>query len=294
MKRIDAERNTSFVGNGQLGTVQTASMTIGDTVHPIISIGSLYDMFAGEDPTKRISYQTFEVNNDAGAGSTLRVILRRFVVDETNTALASGVTVKIDGISYTTGAGGVITHNIDGATYDTLHDFIDAINALPGFVCYIGDALTTHPMNTNDFIDVYSGSAGTGVVVPDATIDLLDTLYRDVSEDDIAYVRIGLPRKFDMAPMKILSIQGSITSATGAAGVLYTDNMDEYVSDGSHQESNIEFTPSTNALTEHVGANVLEASTYRGSLVLKVSATDAAGTSYKVRYQQELGTHRNM
>lgn len=286
MKRIDTERNTSFVGNGQLGTIQTAAMTIGDTVHPIISIGSLYDMFAGEDPRKRISKQTITIA-PTGSSSKLLITLKRYVVDETNAAVASGTSVVIDGTTYTTGAGGVISHTIAGATYTTLHDLIDAINALPGFVCYIGDALTTHSTDSDDFI------ALTETVVPDATIGLLDTLYRDVSEDDVAYVRIGLPRKFDMAPMTLVGISGKITDNTGATGQLITDNMDEYVSDGSHQEVCEEFTPAT-SLTQHVDDDLQGAASYRGSWVLKVAADDAAGASYKVRYQQVLGLHRNM
>lgn len=286
MKRMDTERNVSFIGNGHLGVAQSASMTIGDTVHPIISIGSELNMFAGEDLRKQIRRQTIEVDANGGTSSKLKIVLRRYVVDQYGEPLASGVTVKIGGNEYTTGNGGVITHTLNGETYTTLHDMIDAINALPGFVCYIGDALTTHKMDADDFIDLEETN------IPSATTDLLDTLYRDVSEDDIAYVRIGLPRKYDLAPIQIIHIGGSITNAAGAKGQLITDNMDEYKSDASHQDVCVSFTPiaaATAAYTPHVNDGRQDAIEYRGSLVLKVSATDAAGASYKVIYRQVLG-----
>lgn len=286
MKRIDAERNTSFVGNGQLGTIQSARMTIGDTVHPIISIGSEIGGFAGEDPRKRISKQTITIDAD-GSSSKLLITLKRYVVDQTNAAVASGVTVTIDGIDYTTGSGGIISHTIAGASYNTLHDVLAAINALPGFIAFIGDALTTHNTNTNDFIDLAE------TVVPEGVNGLLNTLYRDVSEDDIAYLRIGLPRKYDMAPIQVVGLSGLITSATGAAGYLIVDNDSEYMSDASHQETVFQFTPAT-SLTDHIADNVLEAADYRGSLVLKVSATNATGSNYLLKYRQVLGVHRNM
>lgn len=284
MKRTEAERKTSFVGNGQLGVVQTASMSLGDTVHPCISIGSEIGGFAGEDPRKRVARQTIAIDNDGGT-SELRVILKRYCVDETGSALGTGESVVIDGTTYTTGASGVITHNIDGNTYTTLHDLIDAINALPGFVCFIGDALTTHDTGTNDFIDLAETN------LPNAANELLDTLYRDVSEDDLAYVRIGLPRKFDMAPIQIIGLSGNTTGYTTGTytGALITDNMSEYKSDGSHQEVAYEFTPVDDTLTEHIDDDILRAGDYRGSLVLKVAVGDATAADYKVRYRQVLG-----
>ena len=203
-------------------------------------------------------------------------------MDETNTVLDPGVVVDIDGTEYTTGAGGVISHAINGAAYTTLHDLIDAINALPGFIAKIGDALTTHDTGTDDFIDVAE------TVVTDANIRMLKTLFRDISEDNIAYVRIGLPQKQDMAPIQLMQIRGLITNATGATGEIIKDNMVDYKSDGSHQVVYEAFTPDT-SLTNHLDDNVLEAQDVQGSIVLKVYATSATGAAYSVKYRQSLG-----
>lgn len=285
MKLIDTLNRNSFRGGGDLGAIQSETMGFSDTLHPILSIGSDLGSFPGEDPRKRILYQDYYVDPDGNDSSTLRLVLRRYIVDETGTAVTSD-TITINETEYTTDSSGYVIHNIDGDTYDTLHDFIDAINALPGFVCYIGDALTTHDMDTANFIEVAVGNA---VKLPPIQGGATDALYRDVSEDQTAYVRIGAPRKVDMAPLQLIGLSGYANTAS-SAGLLVTDNMCEYNSDGTHIKTIKSFTPATSN-TEIVDDDILHAGTHRGSWVLKVSATSGlTDASYLVQYRNKLGS----
>lgn len=285
MKLIDTLNRNSFRGGGDLGAIQSETMGFSDTLHPILSIGSDLGSFPGEDPRKRILFQDFYVDPDGNESDTLRLVLRRYVVDETGTAVTSD-TITINETEYPTDSSGYVLHNIDGDIYDTLHDFIDAINALPGFVCYIGDALTTHDMNTTSFIEVAVGSA---VKLPPIQGGATDALYRDVSADQTAYVRIGAPRKVDMAPLQLIGLSGYANTAS-SAGLLVTDNMCEYKSDGTHIKTIKSFKPATSN-TEIVDDDILHAGTHRGSWVLKVSATSGlTAASYLVQYRNKLGS----
>ena len=285
MKLIDTLNRNSFRGGGDLGATQSETMGFSDTLHPILSIGSDLGSFPGEDPRKRILFQDFYVDPDGNDSDTLRLVLRRYIVDETGTAVTSD-TVTINETEYTTDSSGYVIHNIDGDVYDTLHDFIDAINALPVFVCYIGDAFTTHDMNTANFIEVAVGSA---VKLPPIQGGATDALYRDVSADQTAYVRIGAPRKVDMAPLQLIGLSGYANTAS-SAGLLVTDNMCEYKYDGTHIKTIKSFTPATSN-TEIVDDDILHAGTHRGSWVLKVSATSGlTAASYLVQYRNKLGS----
>lgn len=278
MKRSDS-RN-SMVGNGKVDAIQIASLGFSDTLHPLMYIGSDLGALPGEDTRKRIKKQTMAIST-AGAGTTLRVVLTRYMVDETGSALAASVVCNIDGTEYTTTTGGKIVHNIDGATYTTLHDLIVAINALPGFVARIGDALTTYSMATNDFVAVSETDLN------EAQISLKPTLFRDVSEIYVASIRVGLPRKWDNDPLQLLGISGTLTGVTAGTVKVIRDDMNEYVAGGAHQEVYETWTAAA-AQTAYLDDNVLEGATIRGSVVIQVASTDLSAANISIKYRQGL------
>jgi len=275
----DDSRN-SFVGNGTLDSVIIASLSTTDK--GMIYLASDLGQTAGEDARKRIDKQTVTFASDGGTDAGL-LTLKRYCVDEVGDALASGVTVTIDGTDYTTGAGGVISHALDLEDL-TVKDLLDQINALPGFVAEIGDALTT---TTLDGDDIIVDMAETNIPQVSGVGEKLEILKNDVSATNVAYLRIGLPTRKDRDPLQLLQIRGSITDNTDATLQLLRDDEGEYVSDGSHQEEYEAFAPAT-SLTEHLDENVLEGQTIRGPVVLKVAATAITGASYKVKYRQAL------
>lgn len=275
------DKRNSMVGNGRVDAIQIATLGFSDTLHPIMSIGSDLGHLPGEDTRKRIVKQTITIAPTGGTGSKLLVTLKRYCQDETGSALASGVVVNVGGTEYTTGAGGVISHALNGATYTTLHDLIGAINALPGFVARIGDALTTQVTDSDNFIAL----AETGL--PEVQISMLSTLYRDVSEDTYAMVRIGLPRKYDNDPLQLLAVRGTTAGVTAGTVKVIRDDMEEYVADASHQEVYEQWT-SAAAQTEYLDDNVLEGATIRGSIVVQVYASDLTAVALQIKYRQGL------
>jgi len=284
MKRTDA-RN-SFVGNGQLNALQVATMGLGDTLHPTLAIASDLAQRAGENPRKRVSKQTITVAPTGGTGSKLLVTLKRYCVDEKGAALADTTVVTIDGVDYTCGSGGIISHTLNGADYTTLHDLVAAINALPGFVAHVLHALSTHTTDSDNFI------AASEQAVKDAQIGYTETLYRDVSEDVTAFLRIGIPRPFDRAPLQLVEIRGAVTGATAGTVQLIKDDDAAYQSGGGHQVEYNKFTLVATTLTQYLGDNVLDAATIHGPVVLKVYASDLSACSFAVKYRQALVQER--
>jgi hypothetical protein len=272
-KQRNDQRN-SFVGNGSLPSVINARLNTTDL--PLIYINSDLGQLSGEDPRKRIDKQTVTVTT---AG---QVTLTRYMQDEVGDALASGVVVEIEGTEYTTATGGKIAHVLAIATFANVQLMLDGINALPGFIAVIGDALTTTPLATGKHI------ALTEINIPFIGMEPLGICDNDVSATNIAYKRIGLPTRKDRDPLQLLQIRGKITSATGGLIQVIGDEQDDYVLGGAHQEVYEEYTPST-SLTAHLTDTILDAQTLRGAITLVVSATAITGADYSLKYKQALG-----
>lgn len=270
----DNSRN-SFVGNGQLDAIQVAKLTDSDAA--MIYIISDMGQLAGEDPRKRIDKQTVATDT---AGS---VTLKRYMKDETGTALDSGVTVEIGGTEYTTGSGGVITHTLARATYTDVQLMLDAINDLPGFIATIGDATCSALLSIGAHVAVAEAN------IPFIGSDPLGICHNDASARETVYKRIGLPTRKDRTPLQLIQIRGKITAVAGGSLTLYGDEQDDYVAGGSHLIEYDSWVPETNAtLEEFMGDNVLDASNLRGPLVLVASATAIDGADFTIKYKQAL------
>ncbi len=271
------DRNENLIGSGNLKAAIVETLALGD--NNCINIGSSFNSYPSADPRKQIKKQTIQIDNDGGS-SELRIILRRYVYDADGDILTGTKTVTIDGTDYTA-TSGVITHNIDGNTYDTLHDLVAAINALPGFVATITDALTTLDTGTDAFIDVAE------VAIPSVKNGGMDTLANDVSETAIVYKRIGLPRVRDKNPLQLLEIRGSSTGITNGTVQLIRDNDDEYVAGGAHQEVYVDKTLVA-AQTHYVDRTVENGDIIRGSVVLKVESDNLSAADFAVKFRQAL------
>ena len=270
----DNSRN-SFVGSGKLDAIQIA--TLDDSDAAMIYILADMGQLAGEDPRKRIDKQTVESDT---AGS---VTLKRYMQDETGTALASGVTVDIGGTTYTCGAGGVITHSLPRATYTDVQLMLDAINALPGFIATIGDATSSALLTIGSHVAVAAAN------IPFIGAAALGICTNDASERETVYKRIGLPTRKDRGPLQLIGLRGKITLVAGGTITIYGDEQDDYVAAGSHLVEYDQFVPAVDAtLEEFIGDNVLEGATLRGPLVLVAAATAIDGADFKLKYRQAL------
>ena len=270
-----------YIGNGQLDAVQVAKMGFGDTTGACINLASDLGSIAGEDAKKRIKKQTFAIDANGGTSSELLLTLKRYMVDQTGAALASGTVVSIGGVNYTCGAGGVITHSINGKVDDTLHAFVARINTFAGFKASILHALTTQDTGSADYIDAAE------TVLPEAAFGGIATLFRDASAHHVSALRLGLPRANDRDPLKLLKIAGKATGATAGTVKLIRDDDAEFVADGSHQEAYLNETL-TGAQTSYIDDNVLECQTIRGPVVLIVASSDLSAADFAIHYKQGL------
>jgi len=275
--RDDSKHN--HIGNGNLDAVIVDNLGFGDAVGASINLASDLGHIAGEDPKKAIKKQTYVIEAAGGATSKVMLTLNRYMVDETGAALASGTVVSIGGTDYTCGAGGVIAHEIDGGVKTTLHDFVAAINELPGFNADVLHALTTQDMDSAAFIAVAE------TVLADAFAGGVDTLFRDASASFVTLMRIGLPRAQDKDALQLMQIKGACTDVTNGTVKLIRDDDDEYIAGGAHQEVYLDDTMVA-ALTAYLDDNVLEAQTIRGSVVLEVKSDDLTAASFGVKYRQ--------
>ena len=272
----DNSRN-SFVGNGNLNAIQVAK--VDDSNAAMIYILADLGQLAGEDPRKRIDKQTVESDVDGS------VTLRRYVQDETGTALASGVTVEIGGTEYTTEAGGVITHSLSRGTYTDVQLMLDAINALPGFIAEIGDALS----NTLLVVDYHTAVAVVNIPLIGSTALGICSNNPDAGGNMTAYKRIGLPTRKDRAPMQLIGLRGSITAVSGGTLTLYGDDQDDYVAGGSHLVEYEQFVPAVGETPENfISATILDGNELRGPLVLVAAADAIADADFKLSYRQAL------
>ena len=274
----DDSRN-SFAGNGKLDAIQMATLDTTDAA--MIYINSDIGQSAGEDARKRVHRRTARFVKDGGTDAGL-LTLKTFVYDETNTILTGTETVTIGGIEYTA-TSGIITHTAIDLADMTVQGMLDTINAIPGFIAEIGDALTTTSLDADDVcVEVDADT-----VIPPIGSPALGILTNDVSVSNAVYKRIGLPTRTDRDPLQLLQVRGDIDVMTGGVVEVIRDDQAEYVSDGSHLET-YESWVAVAAQTEYLSDNVLEGQTIRGPVVLKVSATSITGAAFSLKYRQAL------
>ena len=271
------DKNENMVGSGQLRAAIVEKL---DTVgNACINIGSDCASYPGADPTKQIVRQSIIIDNDGESGELL-ITLKRYFVDGQGSALASGVEIKMGDETYTTGSGGVVSHTFAGNTYNVLHDLIEAMNKLPGFVVTIRDALSTLDTGTDDFVDVAE------TTVPAIQHGGMDTLV--TTGTFTAVKRIGLPRPEDKNPLQLLEIRGKATGTTSGTLKLIRDNDAEYKSDASHQEEYVGKVLAS-AETQYIDRDVTNGDIIRGSVVLVASSNNLSAVDLAVKFRQAIG-----
>lgn len=228
-------------------------MQMADDQMPTLAIAFALNQIAGELPTAQIDGATVEIDPDGGTGSKLLIILRRNRVDQNGDALSA------------------LTTSINGATYTTLKDQIDAINAVDGFTAWAMHAPHDLSTDSDDFMEM----AETEVRCDGKP---LECLYRDVSEGSTkyCYMRVGMPTERDSGRMRVVRLEGTSTGVTAPTLKLYAD---AYSGDAPTELRG--FTRAA-ALTAYIDSDKMKADVYRGPLLLEAGGTNLTAADYKL------------
>lgn len=224
--------------------------SLSDTTMPTLAIRYSLAHIAGELPTAQPCKATITIAPTGGTGSKLRVTIKRYVNDTNGDATVS------------------VTTNLDGATYTTLKDLVDALNDIPGITAWVLHAPFNYSTNSDDFIAVSETDIRTDG-------RYLETLYRDASEVTTAYLRIGNPQVWDKGRLTIKRIYGTSTGNTNGTVKLIRD---EY---GKDQVELQKWTQAT-TLTDYVNHNTDEAQDYQCPLLLAISSDNLSAVDFNV------------
>ncbi len=208
----------------------------------------------GEVMTVQKYGATITIDADGGTSSELLITLKEKRNDQNGAALAD------------------VTHTINGNAYDTLQEVVDAINAIEGFTAWVLHAPTSHDTGSSAFLDL----AETRIPEPPM---YLECLKRSVATSNPVYLRIGEPTERDAGFVKVVSCITSVTSATGGNIKIERDNgVDTAVTLDEEAVS-------ATAKTAYLDAELEDAPTYYGPLLVTFSATSLAGGTLTVRHQ---------
>jgi hypothetical protein len=163
------------------------------------------------------------------------------------------------------------------ASAATIKDVIDLINQLPGFKCWALHVPHSKSVNSDDFIALAETSVKSNVGVDGRS----EVLYRDVSEDAVAYMRVSLPEERDANAFDLMQIRGKATGVTNGTLRLLRDNYAEYGDGSVEGEVYVEAVLAA-AQTEYVDATKENAQTIRGPVLLEVTSDDLTVANYKV------------
>lgn len=228
---------------------------LSDTEMPTLAIRYSLAPQAGELPTAQHMKATVTIAPTGGTGSKLRVTIKQYV------STSAGV------VSVGT------TTNLDGATYTTLKDLVDALNAIDGITAWVLHAPHSYSTNSDDFIALSETDIRTDG-------KYLETLYRDASEVATAYMRIGNPQAWDKGRLLIKRIYGTSTGNTNGTVKLLRD---EY---GKDQVELLKFTQQT-ALTQYVADDMQDAQPYEGPLLLAIASDNLSACDFTVQSVQQ-------
>jgi len=198
---------------------------------------------------------TVAVDANGGASSELLITLTELVKDQTGTAASS------------------VVHTIDGTTYDTLGEVVDAINAIEGFTAWVTDAPHSLDTGSASFLDLAA------TAIPE-TPGYLDFLKRSVATSNPVYKRIGEPTERDAGWLKLVRAEVAITSATAGSIEFGQDDKDV----GYVKYRNYPLTAAAN--TAYANYDVDAAPTFQGPLLITIAATSLAGAVGRVETVQ--------
>lgn len=226
---------------------------LSDTEMPTLAIRYSMAPRAGELPSALPSRATITIA-PTGSSSKLLVTIKQYVRNTAGTETVGTTTA------------------LAGATYTTLKDLVDALNAIPGIVAWVLHAPHNYSTNSNDFI---------ALAETDIRADgrYLKTLYRDASEVTTAYLRIGNPQEWDKGRLIVKRIFGTATGVTNGTVKLVSD---EY---GKDQVVHLNITQVA-ALTQYLADNMQDAQPYKCPLLLAIESSDLTAADYTVQAVQ--------
>ncbi len=264
-------------GNGKLDAIQVVGpMTLADDAMPCLALQWSAMPVRGEKQTVQRHDATITIDAD-GATSKLKITLtvkrRNFagtdLANLTYVISAGAAKVAWDDTDFTASR---------TASAAVLKDVIDLINELPGFKAWALHAPHSQSVNSDNFIDLAATSIKSNVGVDGRS----EVLYRDVSEDVNAYLRIGLPEERDANALRLFEVEGTATGNTSGTVQVYRDLYEEY---GETAEVYLN-KALVEAQTSYIGDKEDNAVTVRGPLLLHVTSDDLTAVEMRVRNKQ--------
>jgi hypothetical protein len=264
-------------GNGRLDAIQISDpMTLADDAMPCLALQWSAMPVRSEKQTVQRHNATVAIDAD-GASSKLKVTLtverRNFagtdLADITYVISAGAAKVAWDDTDFTASR---------TASAAVLKDVIDLINDLPGFKAWALHAPHSQSVNSDNFIDL----AATGIKSNVGVDGRSEILYRDVSEDVNAYLRIGLPEERDRDAIELHEIIATATGVTNGTLKVYRDDYDEY---GQTAEVYVSETLAA-ARTAYLGYDKTTAPVLRGPLLVHATSDDLTAIELRAHIKQ--------
>jgi len=252
-------------------------MTIADDAMPTLALKWSAMPVRGEKQTVQRTSATITIEPTGATGKlkiTLTVARRDFLGADlaalTYVISAGAAKIDWDDTDYTASR---------TATAAVLKDVMDLINELPDFKAWVLHAPHSQTVNSDNFIALAATNIQSGVG-PD---DISKVLYRDVSEDINAYMRIGLPEVRDKDAIELHELTAICTGVTGSPTLkVYRDDYDNF---GETQEEYESFVLAA-ARTSYLGYNKLTVPVIRGPILIHATSDDLSAIELRAKIKQ--------
>jgi hypothetical protein len=132
-----------------------------------------------------------------------------------------------------------------------------------------------HSLSTN--ADTFVDAAEAAISEGDKPSEVL---LRSVATGNKAYLRIGEPEVRDTGRMRLVRVEGSVTTATGGAFKLWRDEK------GKTAEVILEAAVAAAGVNVPFAYDRENAPTYQGPLLVEVGATNSTGLDYRIHTMQ--------
>lgn len=249
--------------------IRVHRLQFGDTHMPLLAVKASLGQDSANDEDNfgsgtALDYIRFSADANGSTGSKLIVFV--------NVGSSAAAYTQYQFSAYATGVTdpGGIDSSPTHTQCLTLGALVKALRSIPQLDCYRLHGAADLSIDTDDFIDVTS--------VNIAGNNWTKTLYQDASEVNVFTMRVGNPETFDRGRMKLIRIEGILAGASGGTVKLYEDPDDESADDVVELLS----FASAAAQTAYVNNDMLNASVYRGPLLLEVNDSSATDVDMKL------------
>jgi len=257
-----------------ISEVRTKVITLSDTTMPLLRLWYSMGPQAGESPSTLVNYHTVTISPTTSSASKLLVTLKIGKGNGTDGSAGTDLSSAASTTYEFSASGVAVAAGATATATTTLGALVDALNDIPGVVAYRLNAPADYSLDTDDFASLTE---------TDITPKPMDILYKDASEIYTTAVRIGVPEAMDSGRMKLLHVGGTVTGATSGTITISRDPTDGE-GGADDEELYISETLVNTTNTDYVNENILEASVYRGPLLIEVTSSDLSVCNIIVRY----------